>query len=158
MSLFSIEKAAPALHGFYFQHALLGHQARSHFPRGIRLSAHASRRLLTRGPKTCSLVTLFTMSRCGATRSLVLCKEHTPKIFLLGVCSLHRTSNQKAPKLDRRGMEYSKVHICLDNFRRLTYIVSSRDKLTGKPQILYSASVSSFWMDWSLLRTQSYQK
>jgi len=39
----ALRKAAPALQGFYFQHALLVHQAGSRFPRDICPSAHASR-------------------------------------------------------------------------------------------------------------------
>jgi hypothetical protein len=38
------------------------YQIGSGFSRGIRISAHSSRRLLTLGPKICSLFTLFTTS------------------------------------------------------------------------------------------------
>src|SRR6266851_6750175 len=38
------------------------YQRESRFPRDIRISAHASRRLLTLHPKTCSLFALITSS------------------------------------------------------------------------------------------------
>src|SRR6267142_2532447 len=37
------------------------HQMGSHFPRGMCTSAHASHRLLTLGPKICSLFALITI-------------------------------------------------------------------------------------------------
>ena len=40
------------------------------------------------------------LSNLGAFWLLVLCKEHTPRRNILGVCSLHRTSERVAPHLD----------------------------------------------------------
>ncbi len=41
----------------------------SHFPKHVPTHAHASRRLLTRGPKSCSLVTLITTLQAGGRPS-----------------------------------------------------------------------------------------
>ncbi len=66
-----VNQSCDKAHNLYLPEEV--YQTRSGFPRDICTSAHSSRRLLTRRPKTCSLFALITTRGCTKRPEKLYC-------------------------------------------------------------------------------------